>query len=105
MKVGDVIPFPCAEPDKAQAVKVLEEAAEVFGAWQQWDKYHRQHACFDLPKAQAAAAMKQNIIAEIADTMQACANLAAALGCDDMTPHMESCYERNLRRGRYGNKS
>ena len=37
--IGSVETFPGARSDKEQALKVLEEAAEVFGAWQvlyQW---------------------------------------------------------------------
>ena len=34
MKLGNVLPFPGAKPDKAQALKVLEEASDVHGAWQ-----------------------------------------------------------------------
>lgn len=34
VKLGAVRAFPGAVPDKAQALKPLEEAAEVFGAWQ-----------------------------------------------------------------------
>lgn len=34
--LGPVEAFPGAVPDKAQALKPLEEAAEAFGAWQSW---------------------------------------------------------------------
>ena len=34
--VGTVPVFASTEADKAQAMKVVEEAAEVFGAWQTW---------------------------------------------------------------------
>ena len=34
VEIGTVQTFPDVKPDKAQALKVLEEAAEVFGAWQ-----------------------------------------------------------------------
>lgn len=101
VEIGSVRVFAGVKPDKAQAVKVLEEAAEVFGAWQEWDKYHKQRACFDLPKAQAAAAMKLNILAEIADVMQACANLAASLNVYSLERLIDECEERNERRGRY----
>lgn len=39
---------------------------------------------------------------EIVDTIQACCNLAAALGVDDLTPYLAACEERNRERGRYG---
>lgn len=38
----------------------------------------------------------------IADTIQACCNLASALGVEDLTPHLAACEEKNRRRGRYG---
>ena len=34
--VGTVPVFASTDADKAQAMKVVEEAAEVFGAWQTW---------------------------------------------------------------------
>lgn len=34
MKLGHVRAFPGVQPNKEQALKPLEEAAEVFGAWQ-----------------------------------------------------------------------
>ena len=38
---------------------------------------------------------------EIADAIQACCNLAAALGVTDLTPYLARCEERNRKRGRY----
>lgn len=101
MKLGNVLSFPNAKPDKAQALKPLEEAAEVFGAWQEWDRFHRVHSVFDHPKAMTAKAMKESIIAECCDTIQACCNLASALGVTDLTPYLARCEERNRERGRY----
>lgn len=91
IKLGAVRAFPRVKPDKAQALKVLEEAAEVFGAWQQRDPRDETHIGY------ATA----NVLDEIADTIQACCNLAAALGVEDMTPHLARCEERNRERGRY----
>ena len=36
MKLGNVLPFPGAKPDKAQALKVLEEASETVEAFKKW---------------------------------------------------------------------
>ena len=91
IKLGAVRAFPRVAPDKAQALKVLEEAAEVFGAWQQRDPRDETHIGY------ATA----NVLDEIADCIQACCNLAAALGVDDMTPYLARCEERNRKRGRY----
>lgn len=85
--IGKVETFPDAKPDKAQAVKLLEEAAEVFAAWQVWD----DRACmFGF----------SDIVDECADLIQATSNLLAGLGVDDMTEAMEGCRLRNVERGR-----
>ncbi len=84
-------PFPNAAPTKAQALKVLEEAAEVVEAFKQRDPRDETHIGY------ATA----NVLDEIADTIQACCNLAAALGVTDLTPYLARCEERNRKRGRY----
>lgn len=91
VNIGEVTTFANPKADKAQALKVLEEAAEVFGAWQAFDS------------AEGFAAINfsaENLVDEIADTIQACANLAAALGVDDMLDAMRACEARNHARGR-----
>ena len=93
IKLGGVRAFPGAVPDKAQALKPLEKAAEVFGAWQ---------LMRDTVESELNAKYeKADLIDEIADTIQACCNLAAALGVTDLTPHLAACEERNRERGRY----
>lgn len=92
VEIGTVQTFADVKPDKAQALKVLEEAAEVFGAWQlleDADDYIEgdafEYAC---------------IMAECADVIQATCNLLAAYGVRDFTAYMESCRKRNVERGR-----
>lgn len=80
VNIGEVATFPGAKPDKAQALKVLEEAAEVFGAWQAFDDYELFYEC--------------------ADVIQATCNLVAAFGVADFAPYMEECRIRNEERGR-----
>lgn len=78
---------------KAQAVKVLEESAEVFGAWQNIQKpikYINGERCFPT------VYMLAN---EIADCMQALANLADMYDID-LEAAMRTCDERNEARGR-----
>ena len=58
---------------KAQALKPLEEAAEVFGAWQA--RYNMRFASRD-----AQGAFRDDLIDECMDTVQAIANLLAAVG-------------------------
>lgn len=91
VNIGSVATFDAVQPDKVQALKVLEEASEVYSAWQAWDE------CEDR---QAEAENRQALLDECADVVQATANLARALGCGDMRLHMMDCEGRNRRRGR-----
>ena len=88
VKIGEVATFPDAKADKAQALKVLEEAAEVFGAWQQFDD------------GEKSALSKWLVLAECADVIQATCNLLAGMGVTDFAPHMDMCRARNEERGR-----
>lgn len=99
IKLGAVRAFPGAVPDKAQALKVLEEAAEVVEAFKRADPGDV------LPVARQFPDCNKRILPlvdEIADTVTACCNLAAALGVTDLTPYLARCEERNRERGRYG---
>lgn len=99
IKLGGVRAFPGVKPTKEQAVKVLEEAAEVVEAFKRADPGDV------LPVARQFPDCNKRILPlvdEIADTIQACCNLAAALGVTDLTPHLAACEERNRERGRYG---
>ena len=95
--IGEVKPFPNAKPDKAQALKPLEEAAEVYGAWQAW-----RDSTAELPESRLVSKWsRDDLLNEIADCIVACCNLAHALGCDDLTPYLESVEMKNRERGRY----
>lgn len=93
VKLGNVRTFPGAVPDKAQALKPLEEASEVREAWSLLDGM--------LSIGLDGEHEREMLLDEIADCIQACANLASALGVDDLTPYLAQCEERNHRRGRY----
>lgn len=93
IKLGGVRAFPNVKPDKAQALKPLEEAADVFAAWQEYE-------C-GIDEQWSSESLKRFLMDEIADTIQACCNLAASLGVTDMTPHLARCEVRNRSRGRY----
>ena len=80
--VGTVPVFKSTEADKAQAMKVVEEAAEVFGAWQTW------------VDGGWCAGDRRALIGECADVIQATCNLLNALGVVDMEQHMEECRAR-----------
>ena len=94
--VGCVDVFPGVEASKEQALKVLEEAAEVFGAWQAVDAA-REHG-----ESVILRDFRHDMLDEIADVIQAACNLAAAMGATDFAPRMEACRVRNEERGRYG---
>ena len=92
VELGTVQTFQYVKPDKAQALKVLEEAAEVFGAWQRWEDEgdHGETDAFEYAC----------LMAECSDVIQATCNLLAAFGVRDFTAYMESCRKRNVKRGR-----
>ena len=89
VELGSVAVFDNVECSKAQAMKVLEEAAEAFGAWQKLDK-----DTFSDPTDPTY------LIAELCDVIQACCNMAAAVGCDDLRLALWDCEDRNRKRGR-----
>lgn len=85
VNVGEVPVFPNAKADKEQVKKVLEEAAEVFGAWQNRE----------------LGIVCDSLLDEIADLITASCNLASALGFDDLRPALRECRRRNDERGRF----
>lgn len=89
VKIGKVVTFPGVRADKAQALKVLEEAAEVFGAWQALDA------------GECSSSKRVDVLNECADVIQAVANLIYAMGERDFAPYMNACRERNEKRGRF----
>ena len=93
VEIGTVQTFGDVRSDKAQALKVLEEAAEVFGAWQLWDDLDPDEKCDGFSAA--------CLMSECADVIQATCNLLAAYGVTDFTVFMETCWKRNVERGRY----
>lgn len=88
MRIGYVNTFPGATRSKAQAVKLLEEAAETFSAWEKWRENPSKNAV-------------RGIALEVADTVTACANLAAAFGIGDLRPYLAEVEISNRERGRY----
>lgn len=76
---------------KRQALKPLEEAAEVFGAWQK---------CDDM--RYATTTIREDLIDECMDTVQAIANLLAAVGTTqgEVDAAIKRMDERNGDRGR-----
>ena len=97
--VGNVAVFAHVELTKEQALKPLEEAAEAFGAWQLYDRRMRMDEATGIRSPQASE-LRDALLDECADVIQAACNLAASLGVRDMTDRMHACKLRNERRGR-----
>lgn len=92
------------DTEKAAALKPLEEAAEVFGAWQDVDKqmafYRNLFQGFSKIDTDSSFRLKCRLADELADCITACCNLAARYDLD-MDRAMERCEKRNRERGRY----
>lgn len=86
--IGAVKTLSGAQADKAQALKILEEAAEVFSAWEEWEHDNHSRLCRFV------------ILNECADLITAACGMIAALGVEDFTPDMRLCAESNEERGR-----
>ena len=108
----DISTFRADCTDKEQAVKVLEEAAEVFGAWQDaaytCDESFLKNGCCSTdslaPCTDALYCHMMDALAdELADTITACANLAERYGLD-LQAAIDRVEARNRERGRYGRK-
>lgn len=80
--------------NKPQALKPLEEAAEIFGAWQEFDSMRNVPTLRD---------MRDDLIDECMDTVQAVANLLAAVDATqgEVDAAIRRVDERNEDRGRF----
>lgn len=96
IKIGSVSTFPDVKCDKEQALKPLEEACEVFSAWQDY------HIYIEHGMPIVANYQKEKLLNECADVIQAISNLIASLEVFDATELMKACEERNKERGRFG---
>lgn len=78
---------------KGQALKPLEEAAEIFSAWQEFDSMRNVPAWRD---------MRDDLIDECMDTVQAVANMLAAVGATqgEVDAAIRRMDDRNGDRGR-----
>ena len=91
VEIGCVSTFKNPKADKEQAMKIIEEAAEVFGAWQ---TYNENEESFESGYCASA------LLHECADVIQATCNFLAGLGVTDFTGYMASCKINNRYRGR-----
>ena len=100
VKVGSVAVFPDAKADKDQARKILEEAAEAFGAWQRYASDVETGEGMGFPRHARVTGSFDDLADELADVVTACMNMACAIGIVDFTARMEECAKRNRARGR-----
>ena len=87
--------FMRSQGDKALALKPLEEAAEAFGAWQRYEGDE-----WDVTDDELEIMLLNDIADELADTVQACVNLADFMGFD-LSAALSRVHERNAERGRH----
>lgn len=87
--------FRKVEDSKQQALKPLEEAAEIFGAWQA--RHNMRFA-----SRECCEAFRKDLIDECLDTVQAAANMLAAVGATqgEVDAAIRRMDERNKYRGR-----
>ena len=87
--------FDKVNDDRHQALEPLEGAAEIFGAWRE------RHDMRHFPRG-AREALRGNLIDECMDTVQATANLLAAIGATqgEVDAAIKRMDERNGDRGR-----
>lgn len=78
--IGEIRPFPNARADEEQAAKILEEAAEVFAAWQVYDECLKEKENGNLLNAWAAELYRDDFLNECADLIMACANMLHGSG-------------------------
>lgn len=94
MLIGDVKCFKHVyADDERQFTKPLEEAAELFTAWQFWMQCRGNQ--------RYSAKTRAKMLDKAADVIQAVANCVAAVGVDDMSELMGRCEKRNNMKGRY----
>lgn len=107
---GVVPVFKWEAPSKEQAVKVVEEAAEVFGAFQQLAQIsvainNEGIDISDEANVEYLNTINENtadLLDECCDLIQATTNLIHTINPDivDMRACIEDCANRNIKRGR-----
>lgn len=95
VNIGTVACMDAGFTQKETAVKVLEEAAEAFAAWQKCRDYEDSGG--DLSKDGYPLS---DLISECADVIQAVCDLLDMMGVHDMRQAMAACKQRNEARGR-----
>ena len=92
-----VVTFDTNSSDKRQAVKVLEEAAEVYAAWKELEAATKL-AEKGLMSGDSLDGYEDALAEEVADVITASCNLGKMLGLD-IPQAMAECYLKNKARG------
>ena len=92
IQMGAVQPFDAVPTPHDTVRKLVEEAAEVFGAWYVLDMTYKDD--------EAYRAAYNDLTDEIADVIQVIANLCNALVIHDARSIIKACRDRNVARGR-----
>ena len=101
VNLGTIETFPNPSMDKPQALKILEESAEVYSAWENLcTDGHGAVMCRDNCQHFKFCSTVDRLADECADVITAVANLLAALDITDAQPVMQRCVQRNRQRGR-----
>ena len=96
--------FAHVEASKTQALKPLDEAAEVFASWQALCLGCTDDCVSCANGTYRGCIYLNDLMDECADVIQATCNLLAALGVTDLSDAMAACEKRNEDRGRYGER-
>ena len=100
VSVGDVAVCGCATSDLEQIHKILEEAAEVHGAWQELELLSADEEYLGRPTDGAITRAETRLLDECADLITATCGLIASLGTECFGGFMVKCAERQRARGR-----
>lgn len=94
VQIGAVQPFDEVPSPHDTVRKLVEESAEVFGAWEIYST-----ATLNDAKVESRRAYN-DLAAEVGDVIQCVANLLAGLGVCDARDIVMACRRRNVERGR-----
>lgn len=107
--IGDVPIFAHLPSPREEIRKLVEESAEVFGAFERMDTAKRRVVAYADPSlpvdglrdaSDTLIAAETDLRDEIADVVQVVGNLCAGVGIEDLRPDIRRCRRRNEERGR-----
>lgn len=100
VSVGEVAVCDCASSGIEQIHKILEESAEVHGAWQELEELSADEEYLGRLTDGAITRAETRLLDECADLITATCGLIASLGVERFAGFMAKCAERQRARGR-----